>query len=230
MGDHLSYDDVARQIIRKEIEAALDLWTCTSWQDLVDEAALRSWEDARQNMFLSLVKDSHVCRMRTSELPVVMFGETNEDISLMSATRQLRRADRETSIKVTVGQGNKRRTYSHARDMTTSLSALIAAATSLPGGKHRESSRHDIRENRRGPKWYTGDEGMVSWSEGIEGQGSHKASGCSGSHGLSGSPHDRHTRHSAATYRLGSRGSVPSLRVQSHVHSVNPKHSFLVPT
>ena len=42
------HDDVARQIIRKELESALDLWTCTSWQDLVDEAALRSWEEARQ--------------------------------------------------------------------------------------------------------------------------------------------------------------------------------------
>ena len=43
----LRHDDVARQIIRKTLEAALDLWTCTSWQDLVDEAALRSWEEAR---------------------------------------------------------------------------------------------------------------------------------------------------------------------------------------
>ena len=88
----LCHDDVARQIIRKELEAALDLWTCTSWQDLVDEAALRSWEDARQNMFLRLAKSSHMCRMKTSELPVGIFGETNEVISLMAATRQLRRA------------------------------------------------------------------------------------------------------------------------------------------
>jgi hypothetical protein len=36
------HDDVARQIIRKELESALDLWTCTSWQDLVDGEALRS--------------------------------------------------------------------------------------------------------------------------------------------------------------------------------------------
>ena len=88
----LRHDDVARQIIRKELEAALDLWTCTSCQDLVDESALRSWEESRQNMFLRLVKSSHVCRMRASELPVGIFGETNEGISLMAATRQLRRA------------------------------------------------------------------------------------------------------------------------------------------
>ena len=88
------HDDVARQIIRKELESALDLWTCTSWQDLVDEAALRSWEEARENMFLRLAKSSQVCRMKASELPVSIFGElvTNEGISLMTVTRQLRRA------------------------------------------------------------------------------------------------------------------------------------------
>jgi hypothetical protein len=88
------HDDVVRQIIRKELESALDLWTCTNWQDLVDEAALRNWEEARENMFLRLAKSSHVCRMKASELPMSIFGElvTNEDISLMTATRQLRRA------------------------------------------------------------------------------------------------------------------------------------------
>jgi hypothetical protein len=88
----IRHDDVSRQIIRKELESALDLWTRTSWQDLVDEAALRSWEESRENMFLRLAKSSHVCRMKASELPVSIFGETNEGISLMSATRQLRRA------------------------------------------------------------------------------------------------------------------------------------------
>ena len=88
----LHHDDVARQIIRTELEVALDLWTCTSWQDLVDEAALRSWQEARQNMFLRLAKSNHMCRMKVSELPVGIFGETNEGIRLMAATRQLRRA------------------------------------------------------------------------------------------------------------------------------------------
>jgi hypothetical protein len=88
----LRHDDVARQIIRKELETVLDLWTCTSWQDFVDETALRSWEETRQIMFLRLSKSNHVCRMRASELPVGIFGETNEVISLMTTTRQLRRA------------------------------------------------------------------------------------------------------------------------------------------
>ena len=43
----LRHDDVARQIIIKKLESALDLWMFTSWQDLVDEAALRTWEEAR---------------------------------------------------------------------------------------------------------------------------------------------------------------------------------------
>jgi hypothetical protein len=59
---------------------------------LVDKTALRSWEESGENMFLRLAKSSHVCRMKTSELPVSIFGETNEGISLMDATRQLRRA------------------------------------------------------------------------------------------------------------------------------------------
>jgi hypothetical protein len=157
----LRHDDVSRQIIRKELETVLDLWTCTSWQDLVDETALRSWEETRQNMFLRLAKSNHVCRMRASELPVGIFGAELGPNAREMVNSGRSPAERETSSKVTVGQGNKRRTYSHARDITTSLSTLIAAAASVPGGKHRESARHDIRENRRGPKRYTGDEGMV---------------------------------------------------------------------
>jgi len=42
----LCHDDVTRQIIIKELQFALDLWMCTSWQDLVKEAALKSWEEA----------------------------------------------------------------------------------------------------------------------------------------------------------------------------------------
>jgi hypothetical protein len=71
----LSHDDDARQIIRKELDADLDLWTCTSGQDLVDEADLRSWEEARQNMFQRMVKNSHVCRMKASELPVGILAK-----------------------------------------------------------------------------------------------------------------------------------------------------------
>ncbi len=61
---------------------------------MVDEEALRSWEETRENMFLRLAKGNHVYRMKASELPVSIFSElvTNEGISLMVATRQLRRA------------------------------------------------------------------------------------------------------------------------------------------
>jgi hypothetical protein len=61
-----------------------------------------------------------------------------------------------------MGQGNTGRVYSHVRVTTTSFATFIVAATSIPGGKLRESSSHDIRENGRGPKRYTGDEGMGS--------------------------------------------------------------------
>ncbi len=229
----LRHDDVARQIIRSELESALDLWTCTSWQDLVDEAALRSWEESRQNIFLRLAKNSHVCRMKASELPVGIFGEANEGISLMAATRQLRRAthrwkemsgdwqtessharavvhsgrspgERDTTGKVIMGQGHKGRAHFHARVITARSATLTAAAAPIPGRKYGESSRHDIWENGRGPKRHTGYEGMGPGAQAIEGQGSHNAAKHFGPHGLAGSPHDRHTRHSAAIYRVGS--------------------------
>jgi hypothetical protein len=139
-------------------------------------------------------------------------------------------AECETSGEATVGQGNKRRTYSHVRDITASLSALIASIAPLPGGKYREPVGHNIRENRRGPKRYTGDEGMVSGTEATERQGSYGTARYSGSHGLAGSSHDRLTRHDESIYRMGSRGSVPSLCVQNHVRSTNSNHPCLVST
>ena len=70
-----------------------------------------------------------------------------------------------------MGQGNTGRAYSHARVIVTSVAAFTAAAASIPGGKRRESSRHDIRENGRGPERYTGNEGMGSGAQATEGQG-----------------------------------------------------------
>jgi hypothetical protein len=67
------HDDVARQIIRKELESALDLWTCTSWQDLVDEAALRSWQEARENMFLRLHHFMQWCKHTFAILCDIFF-------------------------------------------------------------------------------------------------------------------------------------------------------------
>ena len=101
-----------------------------------------------------------------------------------------------------MGQVNKRCAYSHTRVIAASLTALIAAAAPLPRGKQRKFARHDIREDGRGSKWYAGDEGMGPGAESTEGQGSHNSAKYFGSHGLAGSPHDCHTRDSAATYSL----------------------------
>ena len=111
-------------------------------------------------------------------------------------------AECDTSGEAIMGQGNTGRAYFHARVITASFAAFITAAASIPGRKYRESSRHDIRENGRGSKRYTGDEGMASGVQEIEGQGPHNAAKYFGPHGLVGSPHDRHTRHSAAIYRV----------------------------
>ncbi len=86
------HDDVARQIIVQDLKAALDLWMCSSWQDLVEEADLRSLEEARHNIFLRLVKSGSLCRMRATDLPEQVFGKPSEEISLMVVTRQARRA------------------------------------------------------------------------------------------------------------------------------------------
>jgi hypothetical protein len=86
------HDDVARQIIVQELKAALDLWMCSSWQDLVEEDVLRSWEETRHNIFLRLSESGSLCRMRVSDLPEQVFGKPSEEISLMAATRQARRS------------------------------------------------------------------------------------------------------------------------------------------
>jgi hypothetical protein len=88
----LRHDNATRQIIIKELHSALYLWMCTNWKDLVEEAALRSWEEARNIIFLRMVKSGNVCKMRAPKLPECVFGEVAKGISLMVATRQLRRA------------------------------------------------------------------------------------------------------------------------------------------
>jgi hypothetical protein len=53
----------------QELREALELWTCTSWQDLVEEKALMSWEEARHNIiFLRMAKSGSLRRMRASEV------------------------------------------------------------------------------------------------------------------------------------------------------------------
>ncbi len=56
-------------IMVQELWQALELWTCTSWQDLVEERALRSWEQARHSIiFLRMAKSGSLSRMRAAEL------------------------------------------------------------------------------------------------------------------------------------------------------------------
>ena len=136
----------------------------------------------------------------------------------------------EASGEAIVGQGNKRCAYSHARVTAASLTTLTAAAAPLPRGKQRKFARHDIREDGRGSKRRTGDEGKGPGAESTEGQGSYNTAKYFGSHGLVGSSHDCHTRHSATTYSLDNRGSFPKLRVQSHVYRVHPKCPLLTTT
>ncbi len=73
-------------------------------------------------------------------------------------------AECDTSGEAVMGQGNTGRAHSHVRVTTTSFVVFIAAAASIPGGKLRESSRHDIRENGRGPKRYT----VKVWAPGLK--------------------------------------------------------------
>ena len=86
----LCHDDVMRQIIVRELQSALDIWMCFTWQDLVEETSLRNWEECLRNIFLRISKSGNVCKMRASELPEGVFGEAAEFISLMTTTSQLR--------------------------------------------------------------------------------------------------------------------------------------------
>ena len=85
------HEDVMTQIIVKELKAALDLWMCSSWEDLVEGVTLRSWEEARHNIFLRLAKRGSLCRMRSPDLSEQVFGKPSEGISLMTATKQCRK-------------------------------------------------------------------------------------------------------------------------------------------
>ena len=62
-----------------------------TWQDLAEETALRTWDEARHNIFLRMAKSGDTCKMGVPELPECVFVEEVEGISLMVATRQLRR-------------------------------------------------------------------------------------------------------------------------------------------
>ena len=61
-----------------------------TWQDLEEEAALRTWEEAH-HIFLRMGKSGDTCKMGVPELPECVFGESAEGIRSMAATRQLRR-------------------------------------------------------------------------------------------------------------------------------------------
>ena len=69
----LLHDDVTRQIIIKELQSALDAWMCLTWQDLVEEAALRTWEEARHNIFLRMAKSGDTCKTGVTELPECLW-------------------------------------------------------------------------------------------------------------------------------------------------------------
>jgi hypothetical protein len=57
----------------------------------VEEVALRSWEEARHNIFIRLAKSGILCRLRATDLPIQVFGKPSEETSLMTATRQARK-------------------------------------------------------------------------------------------------------------------------------------------
>jgi ribonuclease HI len=86
----LLHDDVMRDIIMLELQQAKEDWLCTTWDDLLDEASLRPWNQAAHNMWLRLAKGLQFCNTRMSFSPVLEDLQGSGELSWAKATRHLR--------------------------------------------------------------------------------------------------------------------------------------------
>jgi hypothetical protein len=86
----LLHDDVMRDIIMLDLQQAKEDWLCTTWDDLLDEASLRPWNQAAHNMWLRLAKGLQFCNTRMSFSPVLEDLQGSGELSWAKATRHLR--------------------------------------------------------------------------------------------------------------------------------------------
>ena len=88
----LLHDDVMRDILLLELQQAKEDWLCTTWDDILDEASLRPWNQAAHNMWLRLAKGLQFCNMRMSFSLVLEDLQGSGELSWARVTRHLRQA------------------------------------------------------------------------------------------------------------------------------------------
>jgi hypothetical protein len=86
----LLHDDVMRDILLLELQQAKEDWLCTTWDDIVDEASLRPWNQAAHNMWLRLAKGLQFCNVQMSLSPVLKNLQEVGELSWSRTTRHLR--------------------------------------------------------------------------------------------------------------------------------------------
>lgn len=130
----------------------------------------------------------------------------------------------------TVGQWSERRAQTHPRDNSVSIPPLFVSTSSLYRREYGEFTGNDILENGRRSEWETGDQGIDSSAETIEGQGSDNSGVPFGPHRLSKTPHDLYTRHTTTGEGVGIPRTCPGIPVQNHIHYTSSRHSYFTST
>ena len=80
-------EDVARQMMKNDLDRAMKDWLCTSKEELTGEAEARSWDETIDNVWLRMAMCDHLLEFKTwrQDDPKPL-----QDISLAMATRHLR--------------------------------------------------------------------------------------------------------------------------------------------
>ncbi len=99
----LLHDDVMRDILLMEFQQAKEDWLCTTWDDILDEARLRLWNQAAHNMWLRLSKDLQFCNMWMSFSPVLEDLQGSGELSWVRDTHHLRQVT-QSLLEVDVGE------------------------------------------------------------------------------------------------------------------------------
>ena len=80
-------EDVARQMMKNDLDRAMKDWLCTSKEELTGETEARSWDETIDNVWLRMAMCDHLLEFKTwrQDDPKPLQG-----ISLAMATRHLR--------------------------------------------------------------------------------------------------------------------------------------------
>ena len=58
-------EDVARQMMKNDLDRAMKVWLCTSKEELTGEAEARSWDETIDNVWLRMAMCDHLLEFKT---------------------------------------------------------------------------------------------------------------------------------------------------------------------